>query len=227
MKKSADKKIEVSNSSKQVLITDLEHDFLMKIFEDKCLGKVQLYLDDDDDSICGNFNSYRSNNEAYSWEWAHKIYYTYDRLTSCVGKSEHEDYFKNENNELIYIFENLTNSDIALIGEIIKEHYLLFEVSSKNEDKINFFANVSHNYYAAWIRVMMKYHIYCDDYKAYLYGARQQLEYLKEHLSEVESDETVISKLNGFIDNAESFEDDDKVRQYLLSEFKKYITLIR
>jgi len=218
-------KIATTNDVKHVLITDTSHDYLMKIYSEKCVGVVNLYTDEDDDmKVCGEFRANDCASESYSWQWAHKIYYSYQRLTSMVGKSEDKKFFENEL-QVIYIFNDLSEDDISVIRQIIKEGHYLFEVTRENEEQIQFLADTTHNFYAAWERVMMKYHLYCEDYDGYLCGAKKQLAYLKDRLLERNADISIISKLSYFVENTEEFERDNEVRKYLLDVYKRYITL--
>jgi len=218
-------KIASTKDVKHVLITDTSHDYLMKIYNDKCVGVVNLYTDEDDDmKVCGEFRANNCESASYSWQWAHKIYYSYQRLTSDVGKSEDKTFFEGED-QVIYIFNNLSEDDISVIRQIVKEKLHLFEITKEDETQIQFLADTTHNFYAAWERVMMKYHIYCNDYDAYLCGAREQLASLKDRLLERNADFAIISKLNHFVENTEEFGRDNEVRKYLLDVYKSYITL--
>ncbi len=205
---------------KHILVTDIRHDYLLKIFKDKCMGEVSLYTDElNNNNVDGKFLHNSKENKDYSWNWAHKIYYSYDRLTSMVGKKEFSGYFKNRGNEYIYIFEKLSKDDIYIIKNTTKENCIMFTVEDKNESAINDIANITHNFYAAWLRL----HYLHINYNEYLNGAKEQLKHLKSHLSEFYSNKKLFESIDFFIENTESFKNDNGIRLELLKLFAKHI----
>ncbi len=212
--------------SMHVLVTDTEHDFLMKIFKDQCVGKVGFYTDEyNDNKIEGEYKASREVWQDFDWKWAHKIYYSYDRLTSMVGKYEHDGYFENTAQESMYIFNCLSNESIEIIKDTLKSHFLIFEIGNDEIKKIDALANITHNFYSAWERVMMKYHPFCESYDKYLEHAKVQLSYLKEHLVVLGNHGCIFSAIDRQIEDIEAFEDDDEVRSYLLEIYKRYVNV--
>lgn len=214
-------------NSKYVLVTDTKHDFLLKIFKEECIGKVSLYIDDENNNkINGESKKNKEDGLGFDWEWAHKIYYSYNRLTSLVSKSDQDGYFENVGQERIYIFNCLSKEDIEIIKETSKSHFVMFEVETDKINKIDAIANITHNFYSAWERVMMKYHPFCKGYDEYLKNASIQLNYLKENLLVFGDHSYIVSAIDQQLKNIEAFEHDDEVRSYLLEIYKSHVNII-
>lgn len=214
------------SSNKFVLVTESSYTILKEILQHRFIGEICLYTDDDTDQIEGEFKNGTISPCNYSWKWAHKLYYSYERLTSDVGTYEYDDYYDCDMGEFIYIFENLTCTEISMIEHIVKDFSLLFKISDENLNFIDKIANITHNYYSAWERVKMKYHPFCENYDRYLLGARQQLRYLQQHLNEYGFDESIVDDIEKYCSKIESFEDDDCVRVSILNLYKRHVTLI-
>ncbi len=216
-------KIELKKASpntQHVLVTDVRHDYLLKIFKEKCIGEVSLFGDKENKNIVdGVFLGNGKAHKNYSWKWAHKIFYSYDRLTSMVGKREFNGFFVNEGRERIYIFENLSSNDFYVIKNVVKEHCLMFNIKKDDMISIDALANITHNYYAAWARL----HYLALDYDGYLNGAKEQLIHLKFHLSEFKEIKKLIKKIDYYIENTEAFKADSEIRLKLLAIFYKTV----
>lgn len=210
-----------NQSAKFVLITDKRYKFLLNIFKSKCIGEVSLY-EGDDTYIAGDFLSNKKNYSKYEWSWAHKIYYTYTRITSNVGNIVDDGYFENESNEHIYIFNSLNDEDLEIISHIIKEHHLLFKCNEEKSSFMQLFANATHNYYAAWERSAMKWHPFCADYDAYLRGAQSHLLQLKSDIHLISNNKNVQNAIDEALLNTEDFTNDKVIRDFLLSMHKEH-----
>lgn len=207
-----------------VLVTDERYSILFNIFKEKCIGEISLYNNEDNGIIDGEFKSNGKKSLKYDWKWAHKVYYSYQRLTSMIGKNEIDGYFENRNEEFLYIFEGLSKEDLEIIECIIIEHNIVFKCENNNLF-VNEISNLTHNYYSAWERVAMKSHPYCNDYEAYLRGAKEQLSHMKFHFKEYLIDDNACSLVDGAILNIESFTKDNDLRNYLLNLHNKYFQL--
>lgn len=215
------KKLTVEETNiNHVLITDVRHEYLMKIFKGKCIGEVSLYTDEDNNNIVdGEFIKNDNMHKNYSWKWAHKVFYSYERLTSMVGKNELNGYFENRGNERIYIFENLSSDDIYSIKCITKEHCVMFNIKEEDKNMMDDFANITHNFYEAWLRVN-----YLDfNHDAYLKVAKEQLGYLKYHIFKIKEDEGLMRKIDYYIENTELFKNDNEIRLELLKIFNENV----
>lgn len=223
--KSNETRTETSNA-KFVLVTESSYSILKEILENKCIGVVRLYEDEDIDIIEGDFKNGKISSSDYSWEWAHMIYYSYERLTSDVGEYEHEDFFERGMGEFIYIFEDLTEIEISMIEHIVNDFSLLFKIDERNLHFAQKIANLTHNYSSAWERVNMKYLPCCDDYESCLVSASRQLKYLQQHLNEYNFNYDIDASIEEYERDIESFEDDDRIRSFLLDLYKQHVTLI-
>jgi hypothetical protein len=210
-----------SKSNKYILITAKRYEFLLNIFKSKCIGEVCL-SDGDNGYIVGDFSSKNKKYSKYNWDWAHKIYYTYERITSKVGNYVDYGYFEDELHENIYIFNSLNDDDLEIISKIIKEHHLLFKCNEEKSSFLQLFANATHNYYAAWERSAMKWHPFCNDYDAYLHGAQSHLLRLKSDIKLISNNQDVQNAIDEAVSNTEEFVNDKVIRDFLLSIHKSH-----
>ncbi len=227
-KKNLKIKTNSTESTKYVLVTDVRYEYLIKIFNKKCLGEVSFYTDEDNNNrIEGEFRASSRKYKNYAWEWAHKIYYSYERLTSDVGNYLSEDCFENECSEYMYIFENLTFEDIEIIEKVIREHHLLFKCELSDDSFVNIMATATHNYYCAYQKVGMKYHIYCNDYSLYLNSAKEHLEFLKEFIKENMFEYSLSDAIDDAVNNIEDFMLNTTIRDYLLEQHQSKFSCVR
>ena len=216
-KKNLEMKTNSTKAIRYVLVTDARYEYLMKIFSRKCMGEVSFYTDEDNNNrVEGEFIAASNKYKNYAWKWAHKIYYSFDRLTCSVGNNVVGGYFENKYSEYMYIFENLSTSDLELIERIVQEHHLFFKFDHSDLDFLENMATATHNYYSAWEKVGMKYHPFCSDLDLYLKSAKEHLLYLSEFMQDRMGDSFLKDSLTDAIKNIEDFMSDKVIRDHLL-----------